>query len=547
MLVQQDTVQFNGFGQGNIAGKYTFSSGFKRTDNGAAPSWRITNTNSVATSAQYWLTQLGQDVWSVGQDGDLHVNGALIQAVGSSVGQGLIADQKGRLLYARTTTLGMYDGVSTYTDSWKTGLTSFTGFRPMELYEDMVLIGDVNEIAVLFTSDDSFATSAFVLPDNFTIRCIKAGKTGILIGANIANRGYLILWDGNTLRSIAPWIPLSNVVLSITTDDNGNWIVATRDGFFVTNGYSIESYAKMPVKEAWTSYIGNTWRGNILPQGTEYKDGKLFVAYTPAASTPTAKMPGGVWVYDSATILWEHIPTSDNHRFGGYVGALFFDTALKLRVTYGTTSPTADDSYGYVEEASASKSVLITEELGQSNNPKYAEGLKATIRFSPNGTDRYSSHHWTVTAKIYDFKRQLYGFGLTNNTSASANQIKNMGDVSKYQGAQVGDEVTVLNGANAGQIRHISSIANAGTNTETWMLDSALPNNTESDVYLQVMPFKSIGTKSLTGSNDYYFNIKNHPKGKRFLVKYIFETSDTSTMIPELIGQSFIYDDNPKP
>ncbi len=541
MLVQQDITQFNGFGQGNIPGKYSFSSGFKRTDTGTTPAWRIAVDSIVATSEQRWFAQLGQDIWSVGTDGDLHVNGSIFQAVNNSLGQGLITDQKGRLLYARTTTLGMYDS-PTFTDSWKTGLTSFNGFRPMELFEDMVLIGNKNKIAALFTSDDSFTNDAFSLPDDFTIRCIKSGKTGILIGANIQNRGYLILWDGNSLRSIAPWIYLPNVILSITTDDNGTWIVATRDGFFLTNGYSIEPYAKMPVKEAWTSYIGNTWRGNILPAGTVYHDGKLFVGYTPAADEPTAKTPGGVWVYDSKTALWEHIATDDNYSIGGYVGALFLDTSLSLQVSYGTDT---DDCTGIVEEEPATKSIIITEELGQGNNPKYAEALIASIRFSPTSSVRYSTHDWTVTAKIYDFKRQLYGYGFTNAVSASLNQIKNSGNLALYQAAQVGDEVTVLNGSNAGQIRHITAIANAGTNTETWTLDSNLPNLTEDDVYLQVMPFKTIGAKSITELGDYFFNIQNKPKGKRYLAKLIFETADSSTMIPELTGLSFIYDDNP--
>lgn len=544
MLTQQDTVQFNGFGQGSLPGKYFFSSGFKRTDTGTTPARRIALESAAATSEQRWFAQLGADIWSVGTDGDLHVGGALFHAVGSSLGQGLIVDQKGRLLYARTTTLGMYDS-PTFTDSWKSGLDSFNGFRPMELYEDMVLVGNVNKVAALFTTDDSFTTDAFSLPEDFTIRCIKAGKNGILIGANIANRGYLVLWDGNSTRSIAPWINLPNVILSITADDNGTWIVATRDGFFVTDGYSIRPYAKMPVKEEWSSYIGNTWRGSILPQGTAYHDGRLFVGYTPAADDPTAKMPGGVWVYDSMTALWEHIATSDNHSFGGYVGALFLDTALNLRVSYGTETPADDDCTGTVEEKPAPRSVLITEELGQGNNPKYAEALIASVRFSPISSVRYSAHTWTVTAKIYDFKRQLYGFGLTNGASASANQIKNSGNIAQYQGAAEGDEVTVLNGANAGEIRHITAIANAGTNTETWTLNSVLPNNTEDDVYLQVMPFKAIGTKDITASGDYFFNIKNRPLGKRFLMKYVFETEDDDTMIPELIGQSFIYDDNP--
>jgi hypothetical protein len=542
MLVQQDTIQFNGFGQGDLAGKYFFSSGFKRTENGASPAWRINQYGSPDIE-QYWFAELNGQVYSVGDDGDIFIDGTEVHAVSASKGNGLILDQKNRLLYARQQYLGKNDG-GTYTDDWKNFGVSISEFRPMELFEDMVLIGNRNKVAALFTSDDSFTDAAFTLPSSFTIRAIKAGKTGILIAANIGNRGYLILWDGNSLRSIAPWIYVPELIYSLTTDDSGNFIVTTRSGFLLTNGYSIAPYAKFPVKEEWSSSSSSGFeRGIVLPGGTAFKDGKLFVAYTP--ENPIAKTPLGVFVFDSATQLWEHIGHPNGYQIEGTVGALFLDSSLTLKVSYSTEDGTPAYYVGDIEEKSPSKAVLITKELGQGNNPKYAEALIANIRFSPTGSIRYSIQDWTVTAKIYDFKRQLYGFGLTNGVSATANTIKNTGNNSAYQSAQVGDEITILNGNNASEVRHITAIANAGTNTETWTLDSALPNLTASGVNILIMPFKTIGTKSITESGDYFFNIKNRLKGKHYLIKYIFETDNEDTMIAELTGSSFVYDDNP--
>ncbi len=542
MLVQQDSAQFNGFGQGNLPGKYFFSSGFKRTENGTSPARKIREIGNP-DSEQYWFAELNGQVYSVGDDGDIYFDGTLIRAISASKGNGLILDQKNRLLYARREFLGKLES-STYTDSWKDFGIDIPEFRPMELFEDMVLIGNRNTVAALFTSDDSFTENAFSLPSDFTIRCIKAGKTGILIAANTGNRGYLILWDGNSLRSIAPWIYLPNIILSITTDDSGTFMVTTRDGFYLTNGYSLERYAKFPVSENWTSNSSSGFmRGNVLPSGTAYADGKFCVAYSPDENI--ARTPMGVWVYDPQTGLWEHIKHPRNYRIEGTVGALFLDSALNLNISYTTEDGTPENYVGVIEDKSPTQSILITDELGQGNNPKYAEALIASIRFSPNWSTRYPTHTWTVTAKIYDFKRQLHGYGLTNGTSATTSTIKNSGNLALYKSAQVGDEITILNGNNAGQIRTITAIANAGTNTETWTLNSALPNLTATGVYIQITPFKLIGTKSITESGDYFFNIQNKPKGKRFLVKYIFETTETDTMIPELVGQSFIYDDNP--
>ena len=74
--------------------------------------------------------------------------------------------------------------------------------------------------------------------------------------------------------------------------------------------------------------------------------------------------------------------------------------------------------------------------------------------------------------KIYDFKRQLWGRQLTNDASAAGNLIRVDGTNIAFSKAQVGDEVTVLDGVNAGLVAHITSIANGGRTPETWTLDT---------------------------------------------------------------------------
>ncbi len=536
MLVQQDISQFNGFGQGNIPGKYTFSSGFKRTDTGITPSWKIASDTASLTALHTAFTELNGDIWSV--DGsDLFGNGLTQHTVNQI---GVITDQKNRLLYFRNSShLGNLDGV-TYTDNWKDLGTAAT-FRPMELYEDMVFMGNKNNVAALFTSDDSINASAFSFATGFSVKCIKVGKSGILIGANFQNKGYLVLWDGNSIRSIAPWITLPTTISSITTDENGTWIVTTANSIFITNGYSLEPYAELP-----NVNTNNAIFADVLNTGTLYHNGRLFIAFNPKSSyTPTFKMPAGVLIYDSKSRLWEHVPVSNKDTVKAKVGALFLDTSLNIWVSYGTTSPSATYNIGKLTEAAPTKAILITDELGQGSNPKYAEALIANIRYSPNQSIRYTNPSWTITAKIYDFKRQLYGYGLTNGTSATTNTIKNTGNTAQYQSAQVGDEITILNGNNSGETRHITAIADPGTSTEIWTLDSALPNVTASGVYIQITPFKTISSKAMTASGDYYFDIQNRPKGKRFLAKLMVETTDSNVMLPELTGLTFIYDDNP--
>jgi hypothetical protein len=79
-----------------------------------------------------------------------------------------------------------------------------------------------------------------------------------------------------------------------------------------------------------------------------------------------------------------------------------------------------------------------------------------------------ATNTFNVSLKIYDFKRQLWGAQVTNPALGSShkNQLQVNGTSTFFTKAQKGDEVTILDGVNAGQIAHISPIANAGASNE---------------------------------------------------------------------------------
>src|SRR3982750_3309123 len=129
MIRHQEITQLNGFGQGNFPGKYFFSSGFKRTDEGTTAAWRIASAGSNGfSSLQQWFADLNGQVWSTGETGNLYAEGTLTRTV--EAGKGLIVDQKNRLLYARSQYLGSLDGI-TYNDTFKDFGSSVNPFRPL--------------------------------------------------------------------------------------------------------------------------------------------------------------------------------------------------------------------------------------------------------------------------------------------------------------------------------------------------------------------------------------------------------------------------------
>src|SRR5207253_8993753 len=127
---------------------------------------------------------------------------ALDHTVPGGSGKGLVSDQKGRLLAFGGTTISKREAGS-WADSCKSGLTDYA--HPSDTYEDMVIFGNKSSVA-LIDSADNLNLTGFTLPSAMTVDALKAGTTGILIGANLASRGVLMLWNTQTDRAIAPWI-----------------------------------------------------------------------------------------------------------------------------------------------------------------------------------------------------------------------------------------------------------------------------------------------------------------------------------------------------
>lgn len=565
MIKVEQIQNFNGFGTGKQAGEYFHSQGMNKSQFGIAPKLSITDVadNSGLANLQLvnWYSQGMLDVpyvYAFASDGRLYratmpaVSWNEQRAVDSvsvhSHGNGLIFDQINRLLYANDEFLGMSsDGVS-FTDNWKDFGASTTGFRAMDTYEDWVVIGNINKIALLNVTDDSFNSEGLTLPSGFNVRCFRSGINGVLIGVNFNNRGALILWDPNQLRSLAPWIWRNKNIQAIIPKDSG-WVVITQDEIFFTNGYSVQ-----PLLSDFPDYILNDLSilNGILPQGADIRGNNLLFWGNNGRFN---RQKAGLYLYNfkvnnydptTVTSLFEFIPVSNGVTFGLTTGAIYSDTNNFVHLSYETLLPNAK-FIGRIDNGSATQAFIITEQLGQGDNEKVVGGVKLTLGVSSNQT-MTPDLTFNVSVKVANGRRNLFGWGLTRATSTSANILKIDGSLSAANGinkAQQGDEVTILEGANAGQIRHIISIANQGTNTEEWTLDSVLPNETESTVHLNISPFKLAHKYSLSGLTELvelFFNMQTSLKGKKFFVKVVFENLPNGFM-PELKSGQFIYEE----
>jgi hypothetical protein len=424
-----------------------------------------------------------------------------------------------------------------WTEQWKDFGSSYEtlSYRQMDNYEDWVIIANKNAIAYLNVTDDSFNNEGLSLPSGYDVRSVRAGRSGILAGLNFNNKGAILLIDPNYTRSIAPWIWFNANIKSIVPTDEG-WIVITSRGIYSTNGYSVQSLvSRLPDSRVNQSTI----LSNISPQGADVVGD--YLAFW-GVSGSYNRQRSGLWFFNLITKTFEFAPVSNNVTFGVSGGAIFFDNNFTTHLSYSTNNP-AKKFIGRLDNTNPSSAFLITEPLGQTGDEKVAEGVKFTIGLNTKQADT-ATKTFTASVKIANFRRNIWSYAQTASASASANLLNVDATVYTYQ-AHKGDEVNILDGVNAGQVRHISSITNEGLSNEQWTLDSALPNNTEINVNLSVTPFKLVRKYQLTDIDELkelYFDIQNRIKGKRFLVKILLENMPANLEL-ELKDGQFIFDD----
>ena len=643
MLKIQTTKNFSGMGYGNKfnLGEYFQSQNMGRTLTGIAPRWSAYCSQSSSDSAlttldiMNWFAQKTRadgsttDVFSIDKNGIIWKSafgayswGIQYDTVLNNDGNGLIGDQKNRLLFAGRRYLGMYDGgddyitgtvsvtngnaavvgtgtswgvdmvnkritfgsqsgtwyrVTSVTDGthltltavysgasnastshriyvgWHEGdVTTTNGaitwsakdfgtdiaantYTMMEQYEADILILRNNYVCRL-NSGGSFngeSTAPFSMPQNFVGRAISSNKNGILMGFNLANRGVLVLWDNYSTRSIAPWIWFNDANILAILPYGSNWIVITSRQIILTNGYTTQALG-----DPLDNYF-NSADFSIGPQGATIIGDKLVIANSIGKKN---RHQCGFEIFNLVTHLWEHA-TAQKQIYTLTMGAIFSDSALITHISFRSTVP--DRKYiGQLNPGAGTPAFLVTEPLGDGNNDKTAEGIKIEMGLDEAGVPMASTMGFTIEVSVCNMRRSIFAYAENKVLATSKDEITIDGTVYSY--VQAGDEITVANGANAGETRKILSMTGAGTSTCVLKLDSALPEFTEQDVSIFVGSFQLIKRKivsNLAELKDMYFDVQNKVRGKKFLVKALIKDITGTSITPEIRSVSLIYDD----
>jgi hypothetical protein len=547
----------SGFSDLPIAGTHFYSQGFIPSLNGIATMYSIVdkaNSTTISGLGQvrhqatlnnilYVQDNVGK-IWAEQNAGQY--NFALVRNPGGN-GSGMKADQYGNLFYScgsSNNQLGKFDG-TTWNDTFQ---SLDSGQHPMTWYEDLILIANNFKIACLF-SDGTYSDNAFSLPSNMTITAISAGPTGILIGANLYDRGAIILWDGNSLRSKVPWKWTSGQILSISPYGE-NWIVKTQRGAFITNGTTVsELFGVFDDLLSFNNYDS----GFVFPQQMLLvNDILVFLITSTSGNTKQfGKMKPGVYLYMLAHKAWAYIPVPTGETYNLSVYSVALDAVFN-RITIGYTAGGVNHVAALVAK-SPSKAMYVSEIVGHGRikyqrvyfgpTDKTVEAVVLNLGIL-NSITEFPALSFNVALKIYNFKRTLWGHATTSSTAGAYNQVIVDATGTNAYDAQVGDEVTILEGNNAGFIAHITAITNDGTSTETWTLDTAATNYTAYGLSVQVQPFVLVKKQTFTSLaelKNIFFSV-NSIKGKQFLIKIVLDGIATNLGL-ELLTSYWVFND----
>jgi hypothetical protein len=476
-----------------------------------------------------FFTEFNGKPWAVDTDGKLFSNNGsgwdVRRNPGNSNGQGLITDQTGRLLYSRNQYLGKTADGSIFDDSFKDFGEINLDYRPADTYEDWVVFGNNNKLAVLNVTDDSWNAAAFEMPSGFTCRGVKSNRTGVLVAFNYQNRGVALLWDVRTLRSISEWIWFDHPIQSICKVGDG-WCITTMKEQWLTNGYSLTRKL-----EPFPDTLLQSLNFSVLPAGTLYTEGRLLTANTDNSGLYT-RHKSGLYILDLATNRYSlAVPFGTKANMS--LGAVFRDSSARTYVSYTTTIPSVTAQLAELKNDTPTRAIAVVGPFGKSAVKKVAQIVSLELMPSALAQLLYQNTgenaSATISVKIYNFRRQLWAWAVTSGTAAAADQLPVSGNLQSFNNAAVGDEVTILSGTNAGEVRHIASISGRNTVSEVWTLDSALPNVTEASVSVNVQPFQLVSKKTFTAANfddlsDFLFDIKNRVRGRKYLVKILIES-----------------------
>jgi hypothetical protein len=619
MAIKIETInQFDGWGNDTpkLPTEYFHSKGFHRSGAGIVSGRLFSSFDTIGTVGRF-ADGLGRDLTTdVAQRylfGGDSSNGMIYQsdygtfpfeAIYRVMGQtwfanGMIVDQKSRLLYSGERYLGMHDSTVA---NYGTGTVTVTNGAVTVVGSGTTFVaGDVGKVFRLISGTGAssfYKIGAFTDATHIDLTTTYAGATSSGESYRIY-RGWTDAWKdwGTTISSIdSPMeiyedtvlvgrnnniVTLNTVTDTVTTDTvpafnmpsgyvcNGisanvggilmSFNIQNRGTLVLWDNYSDRSIA--PWIKLNDEILGITRHLSgwlvLTRKSLYFTNGYSITLFADEFLNSSVSSFLGGKMFVQGEYLYFTIGGSVNKAHGGVYR---MNLTTKLCEYYGGTSevyntypndiiyhPSSTRIYAGGSSVwnltmSGSDSTKVfsytTNEIGLGENYKVAEALRIPVGIDTQATSK-SNITFTMTAKISDTKRQLFNYGAIVSGTTTSITV----DETVYSLAEAGDEIEFLSGVNAGTLCNIVSITGGGTSTAVYALDTTFGTAPSASDAFNLSGFKKIGSKTVTSATempDMYFGIKDRIRSKKFMVKLVI----TGATVPvEIKPFQFIYDD----
>jgi len=345
--------------------------------------------------------------------------------------------------------------------------------RPIQLYGNQYMIGNGNYIAILANDEATIDTTYKQLPSGYQLIDFKVNSYDNILVSAVDNkgRGHLLLWDGSS----DGWQQILDLDAApkAIKGSGGGWIYLLDGVIYYTDGLNINPLITWSETSPKSAFNTTNFNGITSYNGVYY--------FCVEGSGLADRSTSGVMVFNSNSGLALFKLKSNGVAFK-VPYSINIKTEANINSTYSTDPVLEIAGDGFYNQATFNtsstdtknhKSFVYLTDLGQET--KITEVQLNLKRSTKSSFANRNNKNTTISVNYGNGRKPILGYGKANITSTTAVANVN-GDI--YPG-EVGQEIEFISGNVAGQRTFIKSIENAGTVSETWVIDAVSTTGTD--------------------------------------------------------------------
>lgn len=400
--------------------------------------------------------------------------------------------------------------------TWTSGLTSVNASNNslcQSSINNYLLIGNANVLHQRTTGGTD--STPVTLPAQFNIEWIRSSNRRTYIGTrtNDSSNARVFFWDESPGGASDSYEVDCQWILSGLFVDNDFYIFTCDGRLMIYNGGGFTQVACLPIYRFLKNSLvtdsqiygtfSNTDYLTMAQRGMDLVDGKIHINLDGKIKIPTGTgtyryyncMPSGIWVYNGDETLY--------HKYGATIDTGDFDFLQQNYSSAVAPGAILGMRLGYVGDsmpASSSRSVLwfgasptattiasgfnsaLTITTGTNRGQFETEKIPSSA-IAGNAVKVWCVYYGLFTSadkilfKYKDQEKENYPLSIYNISTAPCTWTSTTtftSTNSQFSQVEVGEMITILNGAGGGCSAHVSSITN-NAGTYTVVLDEAIP------------------------------------------------------------------------